>query len=394
MAAQGTMDMGKRAVENVQYTYKITRESKEEAKSWKSKLSGVLNEQQIFFSLIVIGLFYFAYTITNYSFGDGRDEDYITINCSCEFIHRFLYRLWFSICFAIWFVIYTSTFLEEVLKSPCPTLGKCLEDINHCRPCSKCCLSIFNHVSTCIKYCCSKSNNSESVNNTEGSGTKQTSDSEAKIEAKIQQLWFYYYKLYVVGYKKDQDEWSIDIQEVSTNTNQSTPNPNNTMSNQNSTKGPNDDQRKYTEGSQNKTIPETNNDDNDTQTYTKKQGENPDEGNETLHSKELDNRKNCGWSYLRCYIIYIVFISFKYIAQLATVPLILLQMFDTYSLLCFVPNEEYCTPTSEYRIHAVQTILTVSFYCSLALSLLSSTILDWNPWPKVLTEKPLCESCA
>ena len=98
-------------------------------------------------------------------------------------------------------------------------------------------------------------------------------------------------------------------------------------------------------------------------------------------------------------MIYIVFISLKYIAQLATVPLILLQMFNTYSLLCFVPNEEYCTPTSEYRIHAVQTILTVSFYCSLALSLLTSTILDWNPWPKKLKDLPeklkhLCKHCA
>ena len=89
-----TLDQGRGVV---QYVCNITKESEKEAKSWKSKLSGVLNEQQIFFSLMVIGLFYFAYTMTNHFFGNGRDEDYITKNCSCEFIHRFLYRLWFSV---------------------------------------------------------------------------------------------------------------------------------------------------------------------------------------------------------------------------------------------------------------------------------------------------------
>ena len=64
-----------------------------------------------------------------------------------------------------------------------------------------------------------------------------------------------------------------------------------------------------------------------------------------------------------------------------------MQMFDTYNLLCFVPNDEYCTRTLEYRIHAVQAIIPVSFFCSLALALLASTILEWNPWPKSFIEK-------
>ena len=273
MALNAAIDQGRGVVQNVQHVYKITRESEKEAKSWKSKLSGVLNEQQIFFSLMVIGLFYFANTMTNHFFGNGRDEDYITKNCSCEFIHRFFYRLWFSICFAIWFVIYSLTFLEEVSKIVYPKLGECLKNFNHCHfKCNICWLYTFNyvfcHFSTCIKRCCTKSNNNESTNNTTlesetntgnnsrsknsrresfteesednnnggtGDTEKSKTDKVLVIEAKIQQLWFYYYKLYVVGYKKDQDEWPIDIQKVSNNTEQSITNPNDIISSQHPT---------------------------------------------------------------------------------------------------------------------------------------------------------------
>ena len=75
----------------------------------------------------------------------------------------------------------------------------------------------------------------------------------------------------------------------------------------------------------------------------------------------------------------------KYIAQLATVPLLTLQMFDTYALFCLGASD-YCSNTSKYKLHVVQVIITFSFYCSLGLSLLTSTMLLWNPWPK--PEKP------
>ena len=66
----------------------------------------------------------------------------------------------------------------------------------------------------------------------------------------------------------------------------------------------------------------------------------------------------------------------KYVSQLVTVPLLLLQMFDTYSLLCFSPDL-YCSNTSEYKLHLAQTAITLLFYCSLILSQLTRTMLDW-----------------
>ena len=70
-----------------------------------------------------------------------------------------------------------------------------------------------------------------------------------------------------------------------------------------------------------------------------------------------------------------------YHSCMATVPLLLLQIFDTYSFLCFSPDS-YCSHTTEYKQHVVQAAITLFFYCSLVMSHLTSTLLIWNPWPK------------
>ena len=77
----------------------------------------------------------------------------------------------------------------------------------------------------------------------------------------------------------------------------------------------------------------------------------------------------------------------KYLSQLATVPLLLLQIFDTYSFLCFSPDS-YCSHTTEYKQHVVQAAITLFFYCSLVMSHLTSTLLIWNPWPHDEQSKP------
>ena len=339
--------------------YVIIKEAPDKAKSWKSKLSGVLNEQQIFFSLMVIGLFYIAYGITNFSFGDNRNEDFITRNCHCQFWHRFLYRVWFSISFAMWFCLYTYTFFvqsSKVISCPecikkrfssnegcCKRIKDCFKNIKDC--CGYCFKWIVDLLKSCLGICncfqkCKCCNGTKPNNKDSSNGGQK----ELVIEAKIQQQWFYYYKLYVTGFKRDDKDWQIDMR--SKEEDQSNPNP---------------PQASPTGAQQNET--------------------------DTSTCDSCCSCSGCLWYY----VIYSFFLIVKYIAQLATVPLILMQIFDTYSLLCFFPNEAYCTPTSEYRIHAIQSILTVSFYCSLALSLLASTILEWNPWPKSFTEERYCK---
>ena len=79
-------------------------------------------------------------------------------------------------------------------------------------------------------------------------------------------------------------------------------------------------------------------------------------------------------SWIRGFILVI-----KYIAQLATVPLLMVQMFDTYALLCFAPNHLYCGDRSEYDIHLTQVVITMFFYTAIAVAQLTTTVLEWDP---------------
>lgn len=80
-------------------------------------------------------------------------------------------------------------------------------------------------------------------------------------------------------------------------------------------------------------------------------------------------------------IVRALLLTAKYIAQLMTIPLLLLQIFDTYSLLCFSPDR-YCSNTTESRLHLLQVAITLLFYCSLGIAHLTNTMLMWHPWPK------------
>ena len=212
--------------------YKIAKKSKKVAKDWRIKLSGVLSEQQIVFSLMVIGLFYFCYVTSNYFFRHKRDEDFVTENCHCKDPHRHLYRSLYWIYFVVWLAFYSFTFYDEIIsKEVCPKCEECSQKFKHCL--SKCVMSVGNGIIAIICMCCKCivyifhcirrricSNNTNSKSNPNNS--EDVDDSDEVIKAKIQQLWFYYYKLYVLGYKKDYNDWPIyvhkETKEAETNT--------------------------------------------------------------------------------------------------------------------------------------------------------------------------------
>ena len=92
-----------------------------------------------------------------------------------------------------------------------------------------------------------------------------------------------------------------------------------------------------------------------------------------------DESKDCC---INCYhgfrdLSYAFLVLLKYIAQGTTVPLLMLQMFDTYALLCFSPDGTYCKTVSEYKVHLAQAAITISFYLCIALAQLTSAMLDW-----------------
>ena len=62
----------------------------------------------------------------------------------------------------------------------------------------------------------------------------------------------------------------------------------------------------------------------------------------------------------------------------------MIQILDTYAYLCF-NADNYCSINSQYKLHLDQTAMTFAFYCSLMVSLLSTTMLQWFPCPKMDT---------
>ena len=75
-----------------------------------------------------------------------------------------------------------------------------------------------------------------------------------------------------------------------------------------------------------------------------------------------------------------------FLAQLAVIPLLMIQVFDTYAFLCLAADN-YCTVESEFTLHFHQTVVTFAFYCSLMVSFLTSTMLRWIPWPTKPSQK-------
>ena len=71
---------------------------------------------------------------------------------------------------------------------------------------------------------------------------------------------------------------------------------------------------------------------------------------------------------------------FQYIAQLFAIPLLIIQMFDTYTLLCF-GADNYCSDSDEYRLNLDQTAITFALYCCLGISRLAAALMQWDPWP-------------
>ena len=336
------------------------KEITEQSSSWKSKLSAAFNDQQIFFSLSVLVIFYVVYTIGRANFdvdGSSRNEDERFIqSCYCSFSQRFFFRFWFSFCCLLWFLIHSYTFSAQVFIKKCPKLDECFKKALTC--CIVCPSFCYKYI---YSYACKKQ---EEPANPNIDYPLQIPAKKEEIEGNFRKLWFQYCELYVVGYAKDDDK------EVKFPSAQKKKEKDNQLHEQQSNgyfkSRKHEDSINLTNGhicsSNQNIINDTNSQGHDFFCFTKRI---------SIHSSPITNIKH---------IIRVMLLSLKYISQLITVPLLLLQMFDTYSLLCFSPDP-YCSHTTEYQLHLAQAAMTLLFYASLASSHLASTILAWNPWP-------------
>lgn len=336
------------------------KEVSDQTSSVKSKLSAAFNDQQIFFSLSVLVIFYVVYTIGRANFdvdGNSRNEEERFIqSCYCSFSQRFFFRFWFSFCCLLWLLIHSYTFIAEVVIKKCPKLDECFKRALTCCIVCPC---------FCCKYICSCVCKKQEEPANPDDYPLQIPAKKEEIQGNFRKLWFQYCELYVVGYAKydDKEVKFTSAQKEKDQLHESHGNG-------------------YFKSRKCEDSISTNNHNQDNHICSSNQNiidDNSQEHDCFCFTKRISFPSST--SSITKFMIHAMLLALKYTSQLVTVPLLLLQMFDTYSLLCFSPDP-YCSSTTEYKLHLAQAAITLLFYASLATSQLASTILTWNPWPK------------
>ena len=189
----------------------------EKPEDWKSKLSPAFSEEEILYSLLILGNFYVVYVIVKASFdvhdNSVEDEQRFVQNCFCSLNQRIFYRFWFGFCVLLWILIHSYSFFaqlsalhqfEDVMKvflafcivCPCYSLNGVYKCLNQCL--SKCCCKNkeqYESISESTEFTASSTIN----NIVQGNKIKL-------VRKNISLLWFQYCKLYVIGYTRYYDK--------------------------------------------------------------------------------------------------------------------------------------------------------------------------------------------
>ena len=345
----------------------------EKPDNWKSNLSPAFNEEEIFYSLLLLGNFYVVYAIVNAIFdahdNSADDNERFMQSCFCSFNQRFFYRFWFSFCCVLWLLIHGYNFLQQLSTTRFRKFSNVLKTFLPCCVCP-CYYDFCKWLCNCV---CNGKRKSYDIKHKDNIKFIKLFRNNLKL------LWFQYCRMYVVGYTRHNDETqsikSIMIQK------------NNNVSGCSESVNINDHESCQVEIDNNiedlflcslKCC-------NDQSAYNQCcylqcSRQSADQSENTCPDINI----MCCYNYfpnvsLLKSIIRIILFAVKYISQLVTVPLLLLQIFDTYSFLCFLPDS-HCSNTTEYNMHLYQAAITLFFYCSLVISHLASTLLIWNPW--------------
>ena len=325
--------------------------------NWKNKLSPGFAEEEVFYSLLILGIFYVIYAAVKVNFDAQEnsidDEERFIQSCYCSFNQRFFLRFLFSLCCVLWFIAHTYGFLSIISIKRFVKFGKIIKVFLPFLIICPC---------YCIKsFCTSKGRQgSYKVANYENKETLE------RLNNNVRRLWFQYCKLYVIGYTEYDD------------------------STDSITKQTKKQQSEYYQSKQRKNGENC----STTDDPKRKNGEKHSATNNEQYKCVCCNhqmfcrKKNkiCfGEKFYNVYslknVTRVSLFFVKYISQLSSVPLLLLQIFDTYSFLCFSPDL-YCSNSTEYELNLLQVCITLLFYCSIVMSHLASTILMWHPWPK------------
>ena len=358
----------------------VMSENSSAAALWKTALSGSLDEKRLLFGMVVLSLFYIVYiNFTAYQDSNSRDEDAITHNCTCRSDHRSFYLAWSTFCYLLWGIIHIILTIPQIksyfcLKPPKKDKKNAEQDGQDKKPhCSLVCYkpNWFSKQMCHSKYWCTKldkgcgklcgclccnSRGSYTVNHNNTSCYSTFTKSCTKLKRAMYQhdtihryeyyLWTKYYELYVIGMTKEGEKFTLKSIDKFINDELCT--------------------HDTTDGSQEEKPP-------------KLEKENP-KPEATVYTALSHIQEKC-CSYGVQAALHLCLFLVLFLAQLAVIPLLMIQVFDTYAFLCLAADD-YCTMESQFSLHFHQTVVTFAFYCSLMVSFLTSTMLHWVPWPR------------
>ena len=343
----------------------------EKPDDWKSKLSPAFNEEEIFYSLLLLGNFYVVYAIVKVIFDahddSADDKERFMQSCFCSFNQRFFYRFWFSFCCALWILIHGYSFLQQLSITRFRNFSNVLKTFLAC--CCVCPCYFCKQLCNCV--CNSKRKSPHKIEHKDNIKLVKLFRNNLKL------WWFQYCRMYIVGYTRYQDT-AQSIKSIM--------NLNNKSGCSNST-SVNDHECCFLSCSGQDEIDNNmviqrdlflcsleccNDQSAHNQCFCLHCGKQSGQSQRSRINTCPDVNIMCCYNYfpnisLLKSMIRIILFAVKYISQLVTVPLLLLQIFDTYSFLCFLPDS-HCSNTTEYNMHLYQAAITLFFYCSLVIS--------------------------
>ena len=292
---------------------------------WKNTLTGALDDQRLFFALFVLGISNFFYILVNVAFNsDEKDEDCITASCKCDPLHRAFYILLLLVSSILWAILHCIVAIIDVYHFCHQPTNKGNSESKKCWECCRCLLE-------CFCRCCYSTPIMQSMANK----LKDYVSNSQKLDRYEFYLWTQYCELYVVGITKNTENFNLDRVEGIIK------------------------EKLY--------QPSGSSHENDKAIL---------DSTVAVRKYHKDNDVHFKLQAIVSFVLKV----FQFIAQLFVVPLLLIQMFDTYAFLCLAADN-YCSKKAEYNLHLDQTAFTFGFYAALMVSLLSTLMLQWNPWP-------------
>ena len=315
---------------------------------WKSALSGALNDTQLTFAIIILFGFFGVYILFDGIYDNNRKDvaavkDIQNAGCNCEPAHRNFYIAWFTICSTVWVV---GPFVLWIFQC-----SNCCRTKLNCTNALILFQNIFTGIAERIKAC-----NSEQLKEMANTilGVVKLFKID-KIAAgplkKIEHLkWLEYYNMHITG---------TDVKRIKF--------------------------KKIRKRILKVIGPVEKQNDNSDQVAKQNQEEKREMIDEEVDLEEIESNYCCGCCFL-FYAVCFVLECGRIIAQRATVPLLMIQAFDTYAFLCFTGNQ-FCTATAQYDIPLGQAAFTFAFSVSIMASTLTVAMLKWFKYQR---KKFLC----